>query len=188
MPSGSMKPTLRVGDSFVAATRTFDGRPPLRGDVVVFKWPVDGKTEYIKRIVGLPSDRIQVKNGILYINDQAVNRERIEDWVDEDGHRFMRYIETLPNGVRHAIIEEGDSYPLDNTEVFTVPEDSYFVIGDNRDHSSDSREWPLNPYVPAENLVGRASFIFYSTAAGNLWPIWETIPQTRWDRLMTGIH
>src|SRR5262244_2781690 len=78
-------------------------------------------------------------------HDQAVNRERIEDWVDEDGHRFMRYIETLPNGVRHPIIEEGDSYPLDNTEVFTVPEESYFAMGDNRDHASDSREWPHDP-------------------------------------------
>ena len=206
IPSGSMKPTLLVGDylfvkkwvygysrhSFPFSWPPFTGRifagPVQRGDVVVFKWPEDGKTDYIKRIVGLPGDRIQVKNGVLYINDQAVNRERIEDWVDEDGHRFMRYIETLPNGVRHPIIEEGDSYPLDNTEVFTVPEDSYFAMGDNRDHSSDSREWPHNHYVPAENLVGRASFIFYSTAAGNLWPVWEAIPQTRWDRLMTGIH
>jgi signal peptidase I len=206
IPSGSMKPTLLVGDylfvkkwvygysrhSFPMSWPPFSGRiweaPVQRGDVVVFKWPEDNKTDYIKRIVGLPGDRIQVKAGILYINDQPVTRERIEDWVDENGHRFMRYIETLPNGVRHPIIEDSDDDPLDNTQVFTVPPESYFAMGDNRDNSADSRQWPNQHFVPAENLVGRASFLFYSTAAGNLWPIWDAIPQTRWDRLMTGIH
>jgi signal peptidase I len=210
IPSGSMKPTLLVGDylfvkkwvygysrhSFPFSWPPFSGRlweaPVQRGDVVVFKWPEDNKTDYIKRIVGLPGDRLQMKAGVLYINDQPVTRERIEDWIDVDdkNHRLMRYIETLPNGVRHPIIEEGDAGPLDDTDVFTVPADSYFAMGDNRDHSSDSREWPTTHYVPAENLVGRASFIFYSTAVpgGSLWPVWESIPETRWDRLMTGIH
>jgi signal peptidase I len=211
IPSGSMKPTLLVGDylfvkkwvygysrhSFPFSWPPFSGRiweePVQRGDVVVFKWPEDNRTDYIKRIVGLPGDRIQVKAGVLYINDQPVIRERIEDWVDGDdkdnrNHRFMRYIETLPNGVRHPIIEESDDYPLDDTDVFTVPPDSYFAMGDNRDHSSDSREWRSTHFVPAENLVGRASFLFYSTSAGNLWPIWDALPETRWGRLMTGIH
>jgi len=211
IPSGSMKPTLLEGDylfvkkwvygysrhSFPFSWPPFSGRiweaPVQRGDVVVFKYPEDNKTDYIKRIVGLPGDRLQMKGGVLYINDQPVTRERIDDWVDEDdkqhpNHRFTRYIEILPNGVRHPIIEEGDDYQLDNTDVFTVPADSYFAMGDNRDHSSDSRAWPTTHYVPAENLVGRASFIFYSTAAGNLWPIWDAIPETRWERLMTGIH
>ena len=211
IPSGSMKPTLLEGDylfvkkwvygysrhSFPFSWPPFSGRiweaPVQRGDVVVFKYPEDNKTDYIKRIVGLPGDRIQMKAGVLYINDQPVTRERVDDWIDVDdkrepNHRFMRYIETLPNGVRHPIIEETDDYQLDNTDVFTVPADNYFAMGDNRDNSSDSRAWPTTHYVPAENLVGRASFIFYSTAAGNLWPIWEAIPETRWERLMTGIH
>lgn len=206
IPSGSMKPTLLVGDylfvkkwvygysrhSLPFSWPPFSGRiwsaPVERGDVVVFKWPEDNKTDYIKRIVGLPGDRIRVTDGILHINDQPVLRERIEDWVDEDNRRFTRYIETLPGGVRHQIIEEGDAYPLDNTPEFTVPAASYFAMGDNRDHSSDSREWRTNHFVPEENLVGRASFIFYSTAAGDLWPIWEAVPETRWDRLMSGIH
>jgi signal peptidase I len=206
IPSGSMKPTLLVGDylfvkkwvygysrhSLPFSWPPFSGRiwsaPVQRGDVVVFKWPEDNKTDYIKRIVGLPGDRIRVADGILRINDQPVTRERIEDWVDEDNRRFTRYIETLPGGVRHQIIEEGDDYPLDNTDEFTVPPGSYFAMGDNRDHSSDSREWRTSHFVPEENLVGRASFLFYSTAAGDLWPIWEAVPETRLDRLMSGIH
>ena len=120
----------------------------------------------------------------------SVQREQIEDWIDEDrnGERFHRYIETLPGGVQHIIIEESDDNARpdsDNTEVYTVPPDHYFGMGDNRDNSADSRVWGA---IPAENLVGRASFIFYSTAAGNLWPIWDAVPETRLDRLMTGIH
>jgi signal peptidase I len=210
IPSGSMKPTLLVGDylfvkkwvygysrfSFPFGWPPFSGRiweaPVQRGDVVVFKWPEDNKTDYIKRIVGLPGDRIQMKAGVLYINDQPVTRERVEDWIDKDdkNHRYMRYIETLPNGVRHTIIEESDQDGYDNTDVFTVPADSYFAMGDNRDHSSDSRAWATTHFVPAENLVGRASFIFYSTAShdGALWRLWDALPQTRPERLMTGIH
>jgi signal peptidase I len=208
IPSGSMKPTLLVGDylfvkkwvygysrySFPFSWPPFSGRiweaPVQRGDIVVFKYPEDNKTDFIKRIVGLPGDRIQMKKGILYINDQPVTREQVEDWIDEDGHRYTRYIETLPNGVRHPILEEGDDKELDNTKEFTVPAESYFAMGDNRDHSSDSRAWPTTNFVPAQNLVGRASFLFYSTAVqgGSLWPVWESIPETRWGRLMTGIH
>jgi signal peptidase I len=215
IPSGSMKPTLLVGDylfvkkwvygysrhSLPFSWPPFSGRiwsaPVERGDIVVFKVPTDNRTDYIKRIVGLPGDRIQVVGGILHINGQPVKREPIEDWVDEDGKVFHRYLETLPNGLRHVIIEMSDDKPLfnpdgtpiynfgDNTKEYTVPPGHYFGMGDNRDNSADSRAWE---YIPEENLVGRASFIFYSTAAGNLWPIWEAVPDTRWDRLMSGIH
>ena len=206
IPSGSMKPTLLVGDylfvkkwvygfsrhSLPFSWPPFSGRiwsaPVERGDVVVFKVPTDNRTDYIKRIVGLPGDRIQVKGGILHINGEPVKREPIEDWVDEQGTRYHRYIETLPNGVQHVIIEISDDKPgmsADNTGEYVVPPGHYFGMGDNRDNSADSREWG---YIPDENLVGRASFIFYSTAAGDLWPIWEAIPETRWDRLMSGIH
>jgi signal peptidase I len=208
IPSGSMKPTLLIGDylfvkkwvygysrySLPFSWPPFAGRiwsaPVQRGDVVVFKHPPYQDEDYIKRIIGLPGDRIQVIKGILHINDQPVPRTPIEDWIDQDGHVLHQYIETLPNGVQHRIIEESDDNPdafTDNTEVYVVPEGQYFAMGDNRDHSSDSRVWK---FVPAENLVGRASFIFYSTAArdGALWRFWDSLPKTRWERLMTGIH
>jgi len=206
IPSGSMKPTLLIGDylfvnkwvygysrhSLLFSWPPFEGRiwssPVERGDVVVFKWPKDNKTDYIKRIVGLPGDRLQVKGGILHINDQPVQRERVGEWVDENGDRLTQYIETLPGGVRHVIVEESDSNSnsnSDDTDVYVVPAGHYFGMGDNRDNSSDSRVWK---YIPEENLVGRASFIFYSTRADTLWKVWESVPQTRWDRLMSGIH
>jgi signal peptidase I len=215
IPSGSMKPTLLVGDylfvkkwvygysrhSLPFSWPPFSGRiwsaSVERGDVVVFKVPTDNRTDYIKRIVGLPGDRIQVIGGLLHINGQAVKREPIEDWVDEQGTTYHRYIETLPNGIQHVVIERSDDKPRfnpdgtviydfgDNTKEYTVPPGHYFGMGDNRDNSADSRAWG---FIPEDNLVGRASFIFYSTAAGNLWPIWEAVPDTRWDRLMSGIH
>jgi signal peptidase I len=206
IPSGSMKPTLLVGDylfvkkwvygysrhSLPFSWPPFSGRiwaaPVERGDIVVFKVPTDNKTDYIKRIVGLPGDRIQVIDGILHVNGQAVKREPVDDWVDAQGTIYHRYMETLPNGVQHVIIELSDDKPgpaADNTREYVVPAGHYFGMGDNRDNSADSREWG---FIPEQNLVGRASFIFYSTAAGNLWPIWEAVPDTRWDRLMSGIH
>lgn len=216
IPSGSMKPTLLVGDylfvnkwvygysrhSFLFSWPPFTGRiwssPVQRGDIVVFKVPTDNSTDYIKRIVGIPGDRIKVEQGILYVNGEPVKREAIEDWTDDpnmselphrdvDSHpkSYRRYMETLPNGVRHVIIEVSDTNGSDNTEEFTVPAGHYFGMGDNRDNSSDSRVWG---FIPEENIVGRASFIFYSTRADTLWRVWESIPSTRWDRLMTGIH
>jgi signal peptidase I len=213
IPSGSMKPTLLVGDylfvkkwvygysrySLPFSWPPFEGRiwsaPVQRGEVVVFKHPPDQAEDYIKRIIGLPGDRIQVKKGILYINDQPVQRAQVEDWYDEQTRETLKqYVETLPNGVQHRIVEISDDNPqpnTDNTDVYVVPEGQYFAMGDNRDHSSDSRVWR---FVPADNLVGRASFIFYSTAVrnpagdGSLWPIWDSLPETRWGRLMTGIH
>jgi len=206
IPSRSMEPTLLVGDylfvkkwvygysrhSLPFSWPPFSGRiwtaPVERGDVVVFKVPTDNKTDYIKRIVGLPGDRIQMIDGVLNINGQPVKREPIEDWVSEQNVTYHRYIETLPNGVQHVIIELSDDKPgiaADNTREYVVPPGHYFGMGDNRDNSADSREWG---YIPEENLVGRASFIFYSTAAGNLWPVWEAVPETRLDRLMSGIH
>jgi len=207
IPSGSMKSTLLVGDylfvnkfaygysrhSFPFSWPPFSGRiweaPVERGDVVVFKVPRDNKTDYIKRFVGLPGDRIQVKQGILYINDKPVMREQIEDWVDETGEKYQRYVETLPNGVRHTILEQSDDRPNDNTDVYVVPEGHYFGMGDNRDNSTDSRYLDDVGYIPAENIVGRASFIFYSTAsADSLLKVWTSLPNTRLERLFTGIH
>jgi signal peptidase I len=221
IPSGSMKPTLLIGDylfvkkwtygysrhSFPLSQPPFTGRflsqPVERGDIVVFKVPRDeGRDfgeDYIKRIVGLPGDRIQMIKGILHINGEAVKRVPAGEWLDrdydgqnsgengtEDDRVLTQYIETLPNGVEHLIIEESDNGSLDNTDEITVPPGHYFGMGDNRDNSSDSRVFG---FIPEENLVGRASFIFYSTGSGgSLLRVWDSIPRTRLDRLFNGIR
>ena len=192
IPSGSMIPSLLVGDylfvakysygysrySFPWSPDLFSGRIldglPKRGDVAVFRQPPHPEIDFIKRIVGLPGDHIQMKGGVLYINDVAVIRERIDDYVDEQGNSYIQYIETLPNGVKHRIIEmEGDHGTYDNTDVFVVPPDHYFAMGDNRDDSSDSRTDVVG-YVPAENLVGRADIIFLSTnGSARWWEFWK---------------
>ena len=192
IPSGSMIPSLLVGDylfvskysygysrySFPWSPDLFSGRimesAPKRGDVAVFRQPPHPETDFIKRIIGLPGDHIQMKGGILYINDVAVIREKIADYVDEQGDSYPQYIETLPNGVKHRIIEmQGDNGSLDNTDVFIVPPDHYFAMGDNRDDSSDSRTEVVG-YVPAENLVGRAEILFFSiNGTAHLWEFWK---------------
>lgn len=213
IPSGSMIPTLLVGDylfvskfsygysrfSLPFGLPLFSGRifftPPKRGDVIVFKLPRDNSTDYIKRVVGLPGDRIQVKDSILYINGQPVKRERIEDYVDHEGFATVhepQYIETLPNGVRHRILQYPEPGPLDNTDVYVVPPDHYFMMGDNRDNSLDSRV-PADRggvgFVPAENLVGRADFLFFSTdGSARLWEFWKWPFAIRYDRPFEGIH
>jgi signal peptidase I len=211
IPSGSMIPTLLIGDylfvskfsygysrySMPLGLPLFSGRifasPPQRGDVAVFKLPRDNETDYIKRVIGIPGDRIQMKEGRLYINDVMVKRDRIEDYIDSDGpfpQRRFQYIETLPNGVRHRIIEISDNGPLDNTDVFTVPPDHYFMMGDNRDNSSDSRD-PTGGvgYVPAENFVGRAEFLFFSTdGSAHFWEVWKWPFAIRYGRPFEGIR
>ena len=186
IPSGSMIPTLLVGDYLFVSKFSFGyskhslpfslplipGRvmesQPERGDVVVFKLPSDTSQDYIKRVIGLPGDTVQVTNGRLYINNKMVERERIEDYILTDGTgrsaAVAQYLETLPNGRVHRILELfGDQGPSDNTEPFTVPEDHFFMMGDNRDNSADSRAFPSRfRFVPIENLVGRAEFLFYS--------------------------
>jgi signal peptidase I len=163
---------------------------PERGDIAVFKWPGDNKTDYIKRIVGLPGDRLQVTGGVLHINGEPVTRRRIEDYVAHDGNSnayvAAHYIETLPNGRSHDILEIGDQRDYDNTRVYVVPEGHYFAMGDNRDNSQDSREWG---FVPAENLVGRAEFLFFShDGSARFWEIWKWPFAIRYSRLFQTIE
>jgi len=202
IPSGSMIPTLLVGDylfvekyaygyshfSLPFAPPIFSGRifgsDPTRGDVVVFRLPTDTSTDYIKRIIGLPGDRIQMKQGVLWINGEPVKREKIADYTDENGRFITRYIETLPNGVSHPILEmSGDNGELDNTPEYVIEPGHYFAMGDNRDDSLDSRT-SLVGQVPAENLVGRAAIIFFSTdSSASWWEVWKWPFAVRFGRL-----
>ena len=215
IPSGSMKETLLVGDylfvsklsygysrySFPFSLNLFSGRvmagQPKRGDVAVFKLPRDTSSDYIKRVIGLPGDKIQMIDGRLQINGQAVPREPIAKVRTED--RFGRltevptYKETLPGGVSHTIIEiEGDTGFNDNTGVFEVPADHYFMMGDNRDNSTDSRVPPEQGgvgFVPSQNLVGRAEMIFFSVKDGNqAWEFWRWPWSVRFARLFQPVR
>ncbi|MBX7199713.1 MAG: signal peptidase I [Rhodospirillaceae bacterium] len=209
IPSGSMVPTLLVGDylfvskysygysrhSFPFSLAPFDGRifmsDPKRGDVIVFKFPGDNKTDYIKRLIGLPGDKVRMQDGRLFINGTLVEREKVEDFVyrDDRGNAspLARYKETLPGGVQHYILEEGDHGPFDNTPEYVVPPGHYFMMGDNRDHSSDSRADV--GFVPAENLVGRAEFLFFSTdGSASIIQFWKWPFAIRFSRIFNGIH
>ncbi|HMG80934.1 MAG TPA: signal peptidase I [Xanthobacteraceae bacterium] len=188
IPAGSMMPTLLVGDYFFVSKyaygythyslpfspRLFSGRllasEPQRGDVVVFRLPKDDSVDFVKRIVGLPGDRIQMIDDVLQINGQPVKHERIDDFVTGDTGplaRMKRYRETLPNGVSYTVIAFANSGFYANTPVYTVPLGHYFVLGDNLDNSTDSRVLSQIGYVPFENLVGRAAMIFYSIDRGS---------------------
>lgn len=211
IPSKSMVPTLLVGDYLFVSKFSYgysrhslpfslpliSGRifasAPERGDVAVFKLPADNSTDYIKRIIGLPGDRIQVVNGILVINGTPVERRRVGEYVDTDEYgnatTYAKYIETLPGGREHVIIEKSDNGQLDNTPVYTVPPGHYFAMGDNRDNSLDSRVLNMVGFVPAENLVGRAEILFFSTNGGaRFWEVWRWPVAIRFSRLFDGIE
>jgi signal peptidase I len=192
VPSGSMEPTLMIGDEIAAAKYAYgygpysapigvipiNGRlldsPPERGDIVVFALPRDPKQTYVKRLIGLPGDRIQMQGGRLIINGQEVERRpagRVTVAVGSEQVSATKYVETLPNGRTHDIIKVANGR-LDDTEVYTVPAGHYFMMGDNRDNSLDSRVSPDDGgvgYVPAENLIGRVSRVLFSITPNASW-------------------
>jgi signal peptidase I len=211
IPSGSMIPSLLIGDylfvskysygyskhSLPLSLPLFEDRisfsEPARGDIAVFKLPVDNRTDYIKRVIGLPGDRIQMVKGNLYINGQMVERRRIEDYVsrDERGNttRFAQYMEVLPGGKEHRIIEMTDTGRFDDTETFFVPAGHYFMMGDNRDNSLDSRSLAHVGFVPMVNLVGRAEFLFFSTdGSASLLEVWKWPWAVRYGRIFSGLR
>jgi len=211
IPSGSMIPTLLVGDylfvskfsygyshfSFPFSPDLFSGRIfgslPHRGDVVVFKLPRDTSIDYIKRVIGLPGDTVQVKEGELYIDGKEVPRKPAGTFVatDENGVHIalQRYLEELPGGVNHYILKASDQGFANNTPLYQVPAGHVFCMGDNRDNSEDSRFMDAVGYIPVENLVGRADFLFFSIDAEYpFWEFWEWPFEIRWGRLFHGIQ
>jgi signal peptidase I len=215
VPSGSMEPTLLIGDELLATKFSYGystaslpsfldfplGRrifasEPKRGDVVVFRWPGDRSQAWVKRVIGLPGDRIQMRQGQLFINDRAaeLKPEGIGEAEDDNGgsEPAHRYIETLPGGVSHAIFKLFDNGRLDNTPEVTVPPGRLFVMGDNRDNSADSRVSVRDGGVgllPMDDLVGRADAVVGSWDLGiRGQPVWTWLSGFRLARFFTAVR
>lgn len=211
IPSGSMLPTLQIGDylfvsktsygysqySFPLGVADFKGRvmekEPERGDIIVFRLPSNPNIDYIKRVIGMPGDTVQVVEGRVYLNDKMLDRETVglhrTKSPEGTNETTTEYLETLPNGVVHTIYEETDSGDLDNTQLYRVPEGHYFMMGDNRDNSQDSRVQDLVGYVPFENLIGRAEILFFSVdESANIFKPWTWFGAIRYNRIFDRLH
>jgi signal peptidase I len=206
IPSPSMKPILIEGDFIFTSKfkygisgytllpfvpKLFSGRmlvtsPPNYGDIIVFKLPADPSIYYIKRLIGLPGDRVQMINGVLYINNQEAKQTYAGYFTDSDGKQISQFIETMPaGGPSYKILNEDQNGALDNTGIFEVPSKHYFFMGDNRDNSGDSRVLGGQVgYVPEDNIIGKAEFIFFSSEAP-IWNIWKAITGLKLSRSFT---
>lgn len=208
IPSGSMLPNLLVGDYLFVSKYSYGysryslpfspniikdrifARLPERGDVVVFRLPNDTDVDYIKRVIGLPGDKIQIKNGLIYINDEEVS---ITNYNDNYKYFTQYNKNTLKNeildGKSHLILDLETGSLGDNTGIYRVPNGHYFMMGDNRDNSLDSRFIDQVGYVPFENFVGRAEFLFFSSDKSvPLWKIWNWHKKFRFDRIAKKIN
>ncbi len=208
IPSGSMKPNLLVGDFIFVSkwsygyskhslpfsiplipSKIFENMPK-RGDIVVFKTPQDNRTDYIKRVIGLPGDKIIIKEGTIIINDKMILRKKMKDFIDNDNNvnfkRVRKYKEYFYN-LEIEILDMFDQGISDDTELFIVPNEHFFVMGDNRDNSQDSRFSSVG-FIPIENLVGKAQFIFFSLENSRFLQIWKWPKAIRYNRLFTKIR
>ncbi len=212
IPSGSMEPTLEVGDYIVVTKWSYGygrfsfaplegllpqgrlfGREPEQGDVVVFRPPPEPERDFIKRVVGLPGDRIQIIDGVLHINGVAVQRESLGEVEFEESSGFVDRVpafrETLPNGVSYVTFDRVTGSELDNTRVFVVPEGHYFMMGDNRDNSADSRVPSVVGFVPYDNLVGPAQFVVVSfDGSTSLLQPWTLFSGFRGERFLKAVN
>lgn len=207
IPSSSMKPTLLIGDyifvakysygysrySFPFGFNFFEGRiwktQPQRGDVAVFRLPTEPSVNYVKRIIGLPGDRVQMQNGKLYINDEEVKKIADGIFYDEDSNlklEIKKFLETFSTGKVISTLDQTET-PQDNTGIYEVPQGHYFMMGDNRDNSQDSRFLSHVGYVPEENLVGRATIIFFSNSKPT-WQIWNWPNSIRFNRILKTVN
>ena len=211
IPSSSMEPNLLVGDrlfvtkysygyskhSFPFSPPFFEGRlfssQPKRGDVVVFKTPSDNRTDYIKRLIGLPGDQIQFIDSNLYINNSEVLKSKISKndiiYCGSKNINVFTFEELLPNGKKHISVYLKD-FPFQNSDLYEVPLNHYFFLGDNRDCSKDSRFLTSVGYVHKDNLVGKAQFIFFSSdkSVGNIFAFWKWNKSLRLDRFLKKIN
>ncbi len=209
IPSGSMKPNLLVGDFIFVSKYSYGfskhslpfsipiipgkifSNTPERGDVVVFKTPENNRTDYIKRVIGLPGDKIEIKNGIIFINGSEILRKKLNDFIDTDNNtsnkRVRMYNEYFFNKEIN-ILDITDDGIVDNTQLFNVPENHFFVMGDNRDNSQDSRFLSTVGFIPYENLVGKAQFIFFSLENARFLQIWKWPNSIRYERIFQKIQ
>lgn len=216
IPSQSMEPTLKIGDYLFVSKSSYgysryslpfnlplmprDTRlfytAPERGDVAVFKLPSNPSLDYIKRVIGLPGDRIQMIEGVLHINGRPVELQEDEDYMIRlrgsmgqwNDVAVRQLTETLPNGVAHPVLRFNAGGMQNNTDVFVVPPDHFFMMGDNRDRSNDSRVAEVG-YVHRRYLVGRAEIMFFSIREGeHFWAFWRWPQAIRWKRLFDGIN
>ena len=209
IPSGSMKPNLLVGDFIFVSKFSYGyskhslpfsiplipekifSNTPERGDVVVFKTPENNRTDYIKRVIGLPGDKIEIKNGIIFINGSEILRKKLNDFIDTDkkanNTRVRMYNEYFFNK-EIKVLDITDNGIADNTQLFNVPENHFFVMGDNRDNSQDSRFISTVGFIPYDNLVGKAQFIFFSLENARFLQIWKWPNSIRYERIFQKIQ